>query len=76
LDGLLSLGDCVLAEALLEFAAATLAAGRGPLVFLTYNTNDFTAGGAAPHADLAADFTPLGIQLMTHWKWAAHSLGI
>ncbi|MGA2451352.1 MAG: hypothetical protein ABTD50_22060 [Polyangiaceae bacterium] len=70
------LGDCVIAETLLEFAAAVRPAGRRPLVFLTYNTNDFTSGGAMPHSDFAADFNRLGIQLVTKWNWAAHSLGI
>lgn len=70
------LGDCVVAETLLAFAAAVPMASRGRLVFLTYNTKDFTNGAAMPHVDLAADFTRLRIELVTDWGWAAHSLGI
>lgn len=70
------LKDCLVAESLLEFADATPLTARGPLVFLTYNHKDFTSGGTKPHVDLAADFLRLGIQLVTSWGWAVHSLGI
>ena len=70
-----NVGDCVVAETLLEFADATQGA-RGALGFLTYNIHDFTNGaGPVPHNDLAPDFARLGIQFGTHWNWAAHALG-
>lgn len=69
------LKDCIIAETLLDFAASTQAPGRGPLVFLTYNSHDF-AEGSKPHADLAADFSHHGVRLALNWSWAAHSLGL
>lgn len=70
------LNDCIVAEALIDFARQTSGVGRGPIVFLTYNHRDFCDGGRRVHADLASDFSSLNIHLALSWSWAAHSLGL